>query len=111
MRVALREQQLEYESQVCLVQTHVMRSPSKRRAEKKRKEKKRKEKKRKEKKRKEKKRKEKKRKDPTGLDSAFRRQFSEKPSVIPGCHVPSYRVFFSKCQAYIGSCTLKQHMQ
>jgi len=45
-----------------------------------RKEKKRKEKKRKEKKRKEKKRKEKKRKD-----YAFRRQFNEKPSIIPGC--------------------------
>jgi len=50
------------------------------RAEKKRKEKKRKEKKRKEKKRKEKKRKEKKRKD-----YAFRRQFNEKPSIVPGC--------------------------
>jgi len=48
--------------------------------EKKREEKKRKEKKRKEKKRKEKKRKEKKRKD-----YAFRRQFNEKPSCIPGC--------------------------
>jgi len=52
----------------------------KRREEKKRKEKKRKEKKRKEKKRKEKKRKEKKRKD-----YAFRRQFNEKPSIIPSC--------------------------
>jgi len=47
-----------------------------------RKEKKRKEKKRKEKKRKEKKRKEKKR---GKKDYAFRRQFKEKPSIIPGC--------------------------
>ncbi len=61
----------------------------KKRKEKKRKEKKRKEKKReekrKEKKRKEKKRKEKKRKEKTRLDYAFRRQFYEKPSIIPGC--------------------------
>jgi len=53
--------------------------------EKKRKEKKRKEKKRKEKKRKEKKRKEKKRKEKKRKDYAFRRQFIEKPSIIPGC--------------------------
>jgi len=43
------------------------------------------EKKRKEKKRKEKKRKEKKRKEKKRLDYAFRRQFNEKPSIIPGC--------------------------
>ncbi len=35
--------------------------------------------------RKEKKRKEKKRKEKTRLDYAFRRQFIEKPSTIPGC--------------------------
>jgi len=44
-----------------------------------------KEKKRKEKKRKEKKRKEKKRKEKKRKDYAFRRQFIEKPSIIPGC--------------------------
>ena len=60
----------------------------KKRKEKKRKEKKRKEKKRKEKKRKEKKRKEKKRKEKKGKDYAFRRQFNEKPSIIPGCPGP-----------------------
>ena len=63
--------------------------PEKKRKEKKRKEKKRKEKKRKEKKRKEKKRKEKKRKGKERKgkerkDYAFRRQFNEKPSIIPG---------------------------
>jgi len=46
---------------------------------------KRKEKKRKEKKRKEKKRKDKKRQEKTRKDYAFRRQFNEKSSVIPGC--------------------------
>ncbi len=40
---------------------------------------------RKEKKRKEKKRKEKKRKEKKRKDYAFRRQFNEKPSIIPGC--------------------------
>ncbi len=60
------------------------RRKEKRRKEKRRKEKKRKEKKRKEKKRKEKKRKEKKRKEKKRLDYAFRRQFNEKPSIIPG---------------------------
>ena len=43
------------------------------------------EKRRKEKKRKEKKRKEKKRKEKKRKDYAFRRQFNEKPSCIPGC--------------------------
>ena len=37
------------------------------------------------KKRKEKKRKEKKRKEKKRKDYAFRRQFNEKPSIIPGC--------------------------
>jgi len=55
------------------------------RKEKKRKDKKRKEKKRKEKKRKEKKRKEKKRKEKKRKYYTFRRQFNEKPSIIPGC--------------------------
>jgi len=36
-------------------------------------------------KRKEKKRKEKKRKEKKRKDYAFRRQFNEKPSIIPGC--------------------------
>jgi len=57
----------------------------KKRKENKRKEKKRKEKKRKEKKRKEKKRKEKKRKEKKRKDYTFRRQFNEKPCIIPGC--------------------------
>ena len=39
----------------------------------------------KEKKRKEKKRKEKKRKEKKRKDYTFRRQFNEKPSIIPGC--------------------------
>jgi len=64
-------------------QTFTSFSPSLERKE--RKEKKRKEKKRKEKKRKEKKRKEKKRKEKKRKDYAFRRQFIEKPSIIPGC--------------------------
>jgi len=54
-----------------------------------RKEKKRKEKKRKEKKRKEKKRKEKKRKEKKRKDYAFRRQFIEKPSIVPDCPGPT----------------------
>ena len=53
--------------------------------EKKREEKKRKEKERKGKERKEKKRKEKKRKGKERKDYAFRHQFNEKPSIIPGC--------------------------
>jgi len=69
-----------------------------------RKEKKRKEKKRKEKKRKEKKRKEKKRKEKKRLDYAFRRQFLEKPSIIPGCpatcSVQSSENYRSCWQAY-----------
>jgi len=44
--------------------------------------------KRKEKKRKEKKRKEKKRKEKKRKDYAFRRQFNEKSSIIPGCPEP-----------------------
>ncbi len=57
-------------------------------SEKQRKAKKRKAKQRKEKKRKEKKRKEKKRKEKKRQDYAFRRQFNEKPSIIPGCPEP-----------------------
>ena len=44
--------------------------------------------KRKEKKREEKKREEKKRKERKRKDYAFRRQFNEKPSLIPGCPGP-----------------------
>ena len=80
------------------------------RKEKKRKEKKRKEKKRKEKKRKEKKRKEKKRKEKKRKDYVSRRQFNEKPSIIPGCpgsqkgHSQQYNAHTSK------TCSVNVHM-
>jgi len=49
--------------------------------------------KRKEKKRKEKKRKEKKRKEKKRKENTFRRQFNEKPSIVPGCPAMQSHVY------------------